>query len=69
MRVIITGGTGLIGRRPARSLAGDGQEVVVLSCRPEHTTGLPRLPRAGGISQAAQTRLSTRRAGVSMGPV
>lgn len=31
MKVIITGGTGLIGRALAESLAGDGHEVIVLS--------------------------------------
>ena len=34
MRTIITGGTGLIGRRLAAALAADGQEVVVLSREP-----------------------------------
>src|SRR5688572_24368812 len=34
MRVIITGGTGFIGRRLTKSLANDGHEVVVLSRKP-----------------------------------
>jgi len=34
MRVIISGGTGLVGRELARSLAEDGQEVIVLSRSP-----------------------------------
>ena len=34
MRIIITGGTGLIGAALANSLAADGQEVVVLSRNP-----------------------------------
>ena len=42
MRVIITGGTGLIGRKLAASLAGDHHEVIVLSRNPVHTRGLPR---------------------------
>ncbi|MDI3317929.1 MAG: TIGR01777 family oxidoreductase [Bacillota bacterium] len=35
MRVVITGGTGLIGRALCESLAGDGHEVTVLSRRPD----------------------------------
>lgn len=34
MRVIITGGTGLIGRALAEDLAGEGHEVIVLSRNP-----------------------------------
>ncbi len=45
MRVIITGGTGLIGRALAANLA-DGHEVIVLSRRPERATGLPTGVRA-----------------------
>jgi uncharacterized protein len=41
MRIIITGGTGLIGRRVAHSLAGDGHEVIVLSRFPVQTKGFP----------------------------
>jgi uncharacterized protein (TIGR01777 family) len=41
MRVIIAGGTGLIGRALAASLAGDGHEVFVLSRAPERAAGLP----------------------------
>jgi len=40
MRVVITGGTGLIGRALAGSLAGDGYEVVVLSRSPDRQ-GVP----------------------------
>jgi len=39
-RVLITGGTGLIGRALSASLAGDGYEVVVLSRDPERAVGL-----------------------------
>lgn len=39
--VIITGGTGLIGRALAAGLVGAGYEVVVLSRSPERATGLP----------------------------
>jgi uncharacterized protein (TIGR01777 family) len=41
MRVIITGGTGLIGRALAANLAADSHEVIVLSRRPERVSGLP----------------------------
>jgi uncharacterized protein (TIGR01777 family) len=40
MRVIITGGTGLIGSALANSLAKDGHEVVVLSRSKHKTAGL-----------------------------
>jgi len=39
--VIVTGGSGLIGRRLAEELAADGHEVVVLSRDPRRVTGLP----------------------------
>jgi len=41
MRVLIAGGSGLIGRALAASLVRDGNEVVILSRRPERVTGLP----------------------------
>jgi uncharacterized protein (TIGR01777 family) len=41
MRVIITGGTGFIGRTLAAELAGGGYEVVLLSRDPARATGLP----------------------------
>jgi len=41
MRVIITGGTGLIGKALANSLAKDGHEIIVLSRNPNKTSGLP----------------------------
>lgn len=46
MRVIITGGTGLIGRALAAELVAAGREVVVLSRDPEHHPGLPPGVRA-----------------------
>jgi uncharacterized protein (TIGR01777 family) len=46
MRVIITGGTGLIGRALSADLASDGHEVIVLSRSPERATGLPASVRA-----------------------
>lgn len=41
MRIIITGGTGLIGRALAENLIRDGKEVVILSRSPEKGQGLP----------------------------
>jgi uncharacterized protein (TIGR01777 family) len=45
-RVLITGGSGLIGSALTRSLAGAGYEVVVLSRAPDRVTGLPAGARA-----------------------
>lgn len=41
MRTLITGGTGLIGRALAESLAADGYEVIILSRNPAQAQGLP----------------------------
>ncbi|MGD8472610.1 MAG: TIGR01777 family oxidoreductase [Anaerolineae bacterium] len=41
MRVLITGGTGLIGRALSAELVFQGYEVIVLSRSPERATGLP----------------------------
>ncbi|MCS6828376.1 MAG: TIGR01777 family oxidoreductase [Caldilinea sp.] len=41
MRVIITGGTGLIGRRLSRALVAEGHEVIVLSRAPEKAKDMP----------------------------
>jgi uncharacterized protein (TIGR01777 family) len=46
MRVIITGGTGLVGRPLAAGLAEDGHEVIVLSRHPEGAGRLPAGVRA-----------------------
>jgi uncharacterized protein (TIGR01777 family) len=46
MRTIITGGTGLIGRALAKSLAGAGHEVILLSRSPEKVGALPANVRA-----------------------
>ncbi|HLF26805.1 MAG TPA: TIGR01777 family oxidoreductase [Anaerolineae bacterium] len=46
MRVIITGGAGLIGRALATSLAADQHEVIVLTREPENTVRLPPGVRA-----------------------
>ena len=45
-RVLITGGTGLIGRALSASIAADGYEVIVLSRNPERAAGLPPGVRA-----------------------
>lgn len=41
MRVIVTGGTGLIGQALVESLHGDGHEVIVLGRNPNKTSSLP----------------------------
>lgn len=47
-RVIITGGSGLIGRALTASLAQDGIEVIILSRTPQQVQGLPAGARAVG---------------------
>lgn len=46
MRIIITGGTGFIGRLLAADLAASGYEVIMLSRNPARATGLPGPVRA-----------------------
>lgn len=46
MRVLITGGSGLIGRALSANLVRDGHEVIILSRRPERVVGLPGNVRA-----------------------
>jgi uncharacterized protein len=46
MRIIITGGSGLIGRALVDNLAKDGHEVIVLSRNPNSVTNLPKGTRA-----------------------
>lgn len=41
MKIVITGGTGLIGRALSASLASDGHQVIVLSRDPEDSPTLP----------------------------
>ncbi|MBZ0290870.1 MAG: TIGR01777 family oxidoreductase [Anaerolineae bacterium] len=48
MRIIITGGTGLIGRHLANSLIKDGHEVIVLSRSPKLAEGLAQGVRVEG---------------------
>jgi uncharacterized protein (TIGR01777 family) len=48
MRVIITGGTGMIGRALAGALAPAGYEVILLSRQPERAGALPAGVRAVG---------------------
>jgi uncharacterized protein (TIGR01777 family) len=45
MRVIVSGGTGLIGEPLIRSLGGDGHEVIVLSRKPRQSGPLPKSVR------------------------
>lgn len=47
-RVVIAGGSGLIGTALVAELAGSGREVVVLSRRPQGVRGLPAGARAEG---------------------
>ncbi|MBM3121608.1 MAG: TIGR01777 family protein [Chloroflexi bacterium] len=46
MRIIVTGGSGLIGTALAGGLAANGHEVIVLSRSPERLKGLPPGARA-----------------------
>ena len=46
MRVVITGGTGLIGRALARDLGGSGHDVVILTRDPDRAGSLPPGARA-----------------------
>ena len=48
MRVLVAGGSGLIGRALVASLAEDAHSVVVLSRRPEAVRGLPAGVRPAG---------------------
>ena len=48
MRIVITGGTGLIGTALATKLSSDNDEVVLLSRKPESVKHLPRQVRAVG---------------------
>jgi hypothetical protein len=55
MRIIITGGTGLIGRQLAANLQQDKHEVIVLSRHPDPSINLPkgvRVERWDGVSAA-----------------
>lgn len=42
MRIIISGGTGLLGRALTASLLADGHEVIALSRSPQQASGLPQ---------------------------
>ena len=50
MRVLVVGGSGLVGTRLVESLARDGHQAVVLSRHPERVKGLPAGARAAGWS-------------------
>ncbi len=67
MRVLITGGSGLIGRAVAAPLAAEGNDVVVLSRDPERVRGLPggvRAERWDGHSAAGWEALLEARSAV-----
>lgn len=46
MRVVITGGSGLVGRALTANLVRNGNEVIILSRRPQRIIGLPTGVRA-----------------------
>ena len=46
MRILIPGGSGLIGRALTTDLTADGHEVILLSRTPQRVTGLPNGARA-----------------------
>jgi uncharacterized protein (TIGR01777 family) len=48
MRILITGGTGLIGRALTASLAAEGHEVIVLTRNPDRAGSLPEGARPVG---------------------
>ncbi len=53
MRIIVTGGTGLIGRPLSQALVGDGHEVIVLTRTPAKVTNMPagvKLQQWDGVS-------------------
>ncbi len=67
MRVLITGGSGLIGRAAVAPLVGEGHEVIVLSRDPERVRGLPagvRAARWDGRTAAGWEPLLTARSAV-----
>ena len=41
MRIIVTGGTGLIGRALSKALVADGNEVIILTRNPGQNRPLP----------------------------
>ncbi len=57
MRVIITGGTGLIGRKLTASLVSDNHEVIVLSRHPDQAHGLPDRARKLSAGMRARRRV------------
>lgn len=58
MRVLITGGTGRIGRALVRSLDTDGHESIVISRRPEAGHGFPRAAKLVGWNTSPSGRRS-----------
>ncbi len=45
MRILITGGTGLIGRALTKGLIADGHEVIILTRNPDKVTNMPATAR------------------------
>ena len=70
MRVVITGGSGLIGRAVAARLAAEGNDVVVLSRDPARVRGLPAGVRAapwdGRTAAGWETLLEGRSAVINL---
>lgn len=61
MRIIITGGTGLIGRSLAAVLTNENHEVILLSRSPNRTSGIPagaRVERWDAITSAGWGHLA-----------
>jgi uncharacterized protein len=48
MRIIVTGGTGMLGRALVDDLAADGHDVIILTRSPGRASGLPANVRAAG---------------------
>jgi uncharacterized protein (TIGR01777 family) len=53
MRIIVTGGTGMIGRALTASLAADGHEVIILTRSPGQVRGMPANVRAAAWDGAS----------------